>query len=328
MFDAVIAGGGPAGMAAALTLGRARRRVLLVDSGQGRNAPAAAVHNLFTRDGTPPAELRAIGRAELARYPAVEIREGVEIAFADAESGGFALAWDGGGARARRLLLATGLRDVLPPTPGLAALWGRSAFHCPYCHGYETVGASIAVVGSTMPRLRLAVQLRRFGERVTLCTDGASLDPAQRELLAANEVAVECGANARMDGRGGRLEAVAFADGSALEASAVFVENTAVQRSELPDLLGCKRFEDGCVEVDEFGRTTVPGVSAAGDMARRASVPMPFAAVTAAAASGTIAAAAIDQSLLSEALGQPEPFAAAPAARIRADRTRLIEEPQ
>jgi thioredoxin reductase len=173
MYDAIIVGGGPAGLAAALTLGRSRRRVLLLDAGQGRNAPAAAVHNLLAHDGTPPQELRRIGHEQLGRYPTVEVREGAVHGGHALPEEGFRLELDGGdGVEARRLLLATGLADELPAIDGLAALWGRSAFHCPYCHGFEASGRRLAVLGAGPDRVRLALQLTRFSDDLVVCANG------------------------------------------------------------------------------------------------------------------------------------------------------------
>lgn len=290
MYDVAIVGAGPAGMAAALTLGRMHRSVLLLDAGEGRNTPAEAVHNFLTRDGTPPARLRELGREELSAYPTVECREG-RVTGVD---GAFRLTVDGGEVHARRLLLATGLADELPGPRGVERLWGRSAFHCPYCHGYECTGRSVAVLGSSHARVRLALQLSRFAGDVALCTGGEPLDPAVRAKLEANGVTVCCEAIARVETPGDLV----FESGPPLARDALFVVNVSRQRSDLAARLGCATFADGCVEVDEFARTSVAGVYAAGDMARRATVPMPLAAVVAAAASGTVAGAVIDQDLL------------------------------
>ncbi|MEV4889463.1 FAD-dependent oxidoreductase [Nonomuraea sp. NPDC055795] len=294
--DVVIVGGGPAGLAAALTLGRAHRHVLLLDTGHGRNAPAEAVHNFLTRDGTPPAALRELAREELSAYPSVEIREETVT---DVRPG-FRVELSGGEtAGARRLLLATGLSDDLPGPPGVEALWGRSAFHCPYCHGWEVTGRPVAVIGASPARVRLALQLSRFAD-VALCTGREPLDPASRAKLLAQGVTVRDERIARLEATGDQLERIVFEDGPPLPRQAVFVVN--VPRRHQTDLaarLGCATFTDGCVEVNEFGQTGVPGVYAAGDTARRATVPVPLAAVIAAAASGTVAGAAIDQDLLS-----------------------------
>ncbi|MFB4279866.1 NAD(P)/FAD-dependent oxidoreductase [Nonomuraea sp. MTCD27] len=310
MYDVAIVGGGPAGMAAALTLGRAHRPVLLTDAGPGRNAPAEAVHNFLTRDGTPPGELRELGRKELAAYPSVVIREEAVAGVRVVGGGVFRLEQAGGGTvDARRLLLATGLADELPGPRGVEALWGRSAFHCPYCHGYECTGEPVAVIGADPARVRLALQLSRFAGDVALCTEGAPLDATARARLEAAGVTVRCEAVARLEATGDRLDQIVFESGPPLARAAVFVVNVPRQRSGLAALLGCASFPDGCVEVDEFGRTSVPGVYAAGDMARRATVPVPLAAVVSAAASGTVAGAVLDQDLVSADFDLPDPFA-------------------
>ncbi|MEU4235191.1 NAD(P)/FAD-dependent oxidoreductase [Nonomuraea sp. NPDC026600] len=312
MFDVVIVGGGPAGMAAALTLGRSHRPVLLLDAGEGRNAPAESVHNFLTRDGTPPSELRKLGREELSAYPAVQIRAETVTGVRVVDECSFQLDLsDGGTANSRRLLLATGLVDELPSPRGVEALWGRSAFHCPYCHGYECTGKPVAVIGAEPARVRLALQLSRFAADVALCTGGEPLDPASRAKLEANGVTVRCEAIARLEATGDRLEQIVFESGRPLARAAVFVVNVPRQRSDLALRLGCRSFADGCVEVNEFGQTSVPGVYAAGDMARRATVPMPLAAVIAAAASGTVAGSVIDQDLLCADFDLPNPLARA-----------------
>ncbi|WP_326638924.1 FAD-dependent oxidoreductase [Nonomuraea fuscirosea] len=335
MYDVVIAGGGPAGLAAALMLGRVHRTVLLVDAGEGRNARAETVHNFLTRDGIPPDELRALGRRELAGYPAIRTLAGTvataeavgrgsgsvavgtvtadeveAVPAAGAVGGGFRVGLSGGGAvEGRRVLLATGLADELSGPRGVAELWGRSAFHCPYCHGYECTGLPVAVLGAGPARVRLALQLSRFAASVVLCTGGEPLAQDARETLSAYGVAVRCEPVTRLEGADGRLERIVFEGGPPLERAAVFVANVPRQRSDLAARLGCAAFADGCVEIDEFGRTSVPGVYAAGDMARRRTVPVPLAAVIAAAASGTLAGGAIDQDLLGEDFGLPDPFA-------------------
>ncbi|HEX7050189.1 MAG TPA: NAD(P)/FAD-dependent oxidoreductase [Longimicrobiales bacterium] len=304
-FDVVILGGGPAGLSAALTLGRVLRRTLVLDSGEPRNATSPALHNFLSRDGTPPAELRAVARSQLDDYPSVRIRDRAACGVRRLEGGAFEVRLDGGDVvRARRLLLATGLADELPPIEGLGALWGRAALHCPYCHGYEVRGAPLAVLGAGPARVRLALHLTRLSGDVALCTRGETpLDPESRRALEAGGVEVREAPIVRVEG-GGRDVAVrlVFADGGSLERRAVFVASKTRQRSRLPAELGCALLEDGCVEVDDLGRTSVPGVYAAGDMARRATLPGPVSSVIAAAASGAVAGAAIDQELLGEDL--------------------------
>ncbi|WP_157253785.1 NAD(P)/FAD-dependent oxidoreductase [Nonomuraea typhae] len=236
MFDVVIVGGGPAGMAAALALGRVHRPVLMIDAGNGRGAVAGATHNFLTRDGTPPAELRKLGHEELAAYPAVRVRAGT-VTGARVLEDGFRVDVSGGEpVRARRLLLATGLADEFPGPRGVEALWGRSAFHCPYCHGYECTGRRVAVLGADPSRVRLALQLSRFAAEVVLCADGRPIDAA---VPAAHGVAVRGEAVARLEGTGGQVERIVFESGPALATDAVFVANVARQRSDLARRLGC-----------------------------------------------------------------------------------------
>lgn len=310
MFETIVVGGGPAGLSAALTLGRALRHVLVLDSGEPRNAPATAMHNFLTRDGFPPAELRRIAREELTHYPTIELRD---VPAVDAEpliEGGFAVTLtDGGVERARRLLLATGLVDELPAIEGMAALWGRGVFHCPYCHGFEVRGRPLAVLGGNGAAVHLALHLTRIGSDVVLCTHGADdLAPDTHGLLDAQGVAVRTEPLVRVEGGDGHLERIVFADGPPLARYALFGGNRTRQRSELPTQLGCALFEDGSVEVNDFGQTSVSGVSAAGDMARRASFPGTAAAVIAAAASGMFAAAVLDKELLAADLGLQSPL--------------------
>lgn len=302
MYDVIVVGGGPAGLAAALTLGRAHRSVLVLDSGQGRNAPADAMHNFLTRDGTPPAEVRAIGRAQLETYPTVKVVDGLAVSAAPVSGGYEVRLVDDRVEYGRRLLLASGLVDDLPPIEGLAEIWGQSALHCPYCHGYEVSGQRIAVLGGEPDRVRMALHLSEFSPDVVLCSNGIEVDETRVKVVTAPVT--------RFVGTDGRLDAIEFADNTAIARDAVFVKTTWRQRSALPSQLGVAMFADNAVEVNDFGMTSVPGVYAAGDMARRVTQPTPNATVIAAAASGTTAAIALDHDLVSVDFDLPNPFTA------------------
>ena len=263
-------------------------------------------------------ELRRIGREQLAAYPTVEI-EPLNAEHARSTGDAFEVRLSDGSTRtARRLLLATGVADELPDIDGLADLWGKGAFHCPYCHGYEVRDQSLAVIGSGERYADLALHLRRLSDDVALCTNGgADLDPDLIALLADQGIAVRDEPIDRLVSKDGVLDRIEFESGEPLTRQAVFTSFTPRQRSALPTQLSCARFDDDAVEVDDFGRTSVIGVYATGDMARRATMPAPFAAVIAAAASGTIAAAALDRDLLAADLGRPTGFTSrsTPSAR-------------
>jgi thioredoxin reductase len=298
-YDAVIVGTGPAGLSAALTLGRARRSTLLIDGGPGRNAPSDGVHNFLSRDGIAPADLRTIALQQLTAYPTVQTWPAVVKRVSDLD-GEFDLALtDSGQVRARRLLLATGVVDDLPAIPGLAEHWGRGVVHCPYCHGWERRDLPLAVLVLDDDGVRQAVHLRRFSPDVVACVgNGFEPNEEQSQLFAARDITVLEKPLAGVEGDGDKLQALVFADGSRLERSALFVHGHVRQRSDLAEQLGCRILDDGAVEINDLGQTSVPGVYAAGDMARRPTLPLAGAQVIIAAAEGTVAAVVIDQELL------------------------------
>jgi thioredoxin reductase len=303
MLDVVIVGGGPAGLNAALLLGRARRRVLVCDAGAPRNAPVAHMHGFLSRDGLPPADLRRIAREQLGAYGSVELREvQVEAAETASDGEGFVVTLaDGASERARRLLLASGVVDQLPAIDGLAGLWGRGAFNCPYCDGWEVRDQPLAVLGTDQRTLQLALHLTRWSDDVVWCSNGpppATLDDAGRVLLAARGIQLRQEPIVRLEGADGQLARIVFTAGPPMERRAAFLHPPTRQRSDLPGQLGCMLLEDGSVSVGELGQTSVPGVFAAGDMARRPTMPVPGAQVVIAAAEGAIAAIAIDQDLV------------------------------
>lgn len=308
MFDVAIIGGGPAGLSAALTLGRARRSVLLCDAGRGRNDRADAVHGFLGHDGTSPDDLRRIGREQLRRYPSVEVRDAA-VTKVVGEKGRFTLAVDGGAEEtARRVVLATGVVDDLPRIDGLNDLWGSGVFHCPYCHGFEVSDLPLAVLALTPDDVMLASEVAHFTDDLVLCTNGAvTLDDDQWGLLDRTGVTVRTERIERLEPDGGRLGRILFAEGAPLPRRALFVQCENRQASDLPAALGCRLLDDGAVEVDDMQRTSVPGVSAAGDLARHPSMTLPGSMVSLAAAAGTVAAVGIDQDLLKSDLDDALP---------------------
>ena len=294
-FDAVVVGGGPAGLSAALCLGRSRRRVLLTTDGPTRNAPAHAAHNVFTRDGTPPAELTAIGRDQLAPYDVTLRAE--RVATAERTGDGFEFSMVGGDrVQTRALVLATGVRDVLPEIPGMAEAWGQSVFHCPYCHGWEVAGQPLAIYGRGESALHLATLIPGWTDDLVLFTDGPSdLSPADHARIERRGIEIRQERVVRLAESGGQLEAVVLEGGASVARTGLFLHPSQEQRSDLAQQLGCALSPDGRVQADVFGRTGVPGVFVAGDTGPA------MQSVAAAAASGTTAGALLNMDLLTAA---------------------------
>ena len=308
-FEVCVVGAGMAGLSAALMLGRAGRATLVCDGGTPRNAPAAAVHGVIGHDGTPPARLGELARQQAFSYPSVTLAASPVASVTgkpDAFEIGFA---DGRSHRARRVLLATGIADELPPIQGLEPLWGRTVVHCPYCHGWELRGGPLAVLILGRADVFNALKLANLSGRVTALLNGApEPSAAEQHLLSVAGVTLRPEPVARLVGDGDQLREVRFTDGTALEVTGLFVHPPARQAAPFAADLGCDLLQDGIVAVDDLGRTTVPGVYAAGDMARRAAMPIPGQLVSVAAAAGTLAAMAADQELLVAALGMPSPM--------------------
>ena len=314
-WDCIVIGAGAAGLSGALVLGRARRRTLVIDAGAQSNRVAHGIGGLLGQDTRPPAEFYAAGRAELAAYPSVELRDG-EVVRGERDDAGFVLELaDGTRETARRMLLATGMDYRHPALPGIEARWGRSVFHCPFCHGWEVRDAALGVLDRGESGLHRALLLRMWSEDVTLFAGGSpDLDEADRARLVAAGVAIEEREVAGLAGPGDTLTAVVFADGSERACGGLLVPVTLHQRSTLAQDLGAAVAAPGPVvadalEVDAKHCTTVPGLFAAGD----AITQMP--SVATAVAAGSTAAAMIVQSLLAQAQDPVAAGAGADAAR-------------
>ncbi|GGY09079.1 hypothetical protein GCM10007386_44510 [Pseudoduganella dura] len=298
MFDAIVVGGGFAGLAAALQLARARRAVLLVDANQPRNRFSASVHGFLGHDGKPPHQIRAEARQQLARYPTVTFADGAATA-AIRSGGGFIVEIEGEGGqhqeRALRLVLAGGVRDELPALPGLAERWGRTVIHCPYCHGYEVAGQTLGILGGDAMSAHKAAMIPDWGPAILFTQGGEEPATEQGALLAARGVTIERTPIVALLGSAPGLDAVCLADGRMVPLGALFVSPRTQPASPLAGQLGCA-FDEGpfgpCVRVDERKETTVPGVFAAGDMAT------PVHSAMLASAAGMLAGVHAHQSLV------------------------------
>ena len=298
-WECVVVGGGAAGLSAALVLGRARRRTLLIDAGGQSNRAAHGIGGLLGFDGVPPAELYARGRRELERYPSVEVRDG-EVRAAAAGDGITLDLADGAGVHIRRLLLATGMRYDYPDLPGLAPLWGRSVFHCPFCHGWEVRDQPLAVLAQGERAVHMATLLRGWSDDVVLLTGGpADLSDDDRARLDIAGIPIDERKVRELDSAAGELHAVVFDDGARLPRSALLVAAELRQRSGLAAQVGVKLVATGpvspeAVDVDPLYRTSVPGVFAAGDLCAQ----MPQ--IAAAVAAGSAAAVSVMASITEE----------------------------
>jgi thioredoxin reductase len=291
-FDAVVVGGGPAGLSAALALGRATRRVLLASCGPARNAPADAAHNVFTRDGTNPRDLISIGREQLRPYN-VMIRDECanNVRPIDQE---YVVQLDSGEVRTRGIVLATGVRDILPDIPGFKQLWGKGLLHCPYCHGWEVANQPLGIYARGEDALHFSKLIRGWTPDLMLFTDGdPQLPDSDVERIRANGIVIRTEAVQRLEGSD-ELKAVVLEGGDVIERTAVFIRPKQEIRSSLPQQLGCVITPQARVEADALGRTNVPRVYVAGDIAPG------HQSVPSAAATGAVAGAGLNLELLAD----------------------------
>lgn len=298
-YDVVVIGGGAAGLNGALMLARSRRRVLVIDAGAPRNAPAAGVHGLLGRDGMPPALLLETGRAEVRGYGGHVVAGEVDTASRGGREFAVRLG-DGRSVRARRLLVTTGLADELPDIPGLRARWGRDVVHCPYCHGWEVRDRAIGVLATGPLSVHQALLFRQLSADVMFFTsNGTKLTDEEAEQLAARDITVVDGEVAAVEITGDRLAGVRLRDGTVISREVLTVSPRMAARAGFLAGLGLRAVPHPSgagdhIAADPTGRTEVPGVWAAGNVTDLA------AQVGTAAAAGATAGAMINADLVAE----------------------------
>lgn len=294
-YDVAVIGGDAAGLSAALVLSSARRKVLVVDAGTPRNAPATHIHGYLSRDGLPPGDLLASGRNGVKSYGGDIVAGTATDLVPDGRSGFWVLLTDEQRISARRLLVTTGLRDELPDIPGLRDRWARDVLHCPYCHGYEVRGRQLGVLGGPAGAVRYAQIVRQWTHDLVYFTPPDTLTTAERTQLVARAIGVvEATIDQLVIDDDDHLRGLQLDDGCVVPRDALFVPHRFVPNNHLLVGLGCDVDHDGWVTADNTGRTSVPGVRAAGNLVD------PRAQVITAAGAGSAAAIALNADLVED----------------------------
>ena len=286
-WDTIVVGAGPAGLSAALILGRCRRSVLVCDRGTPRSWASKEMHGFLSRDPMPPDEFLQLGRDELSRYDGVRLTA-AEVISASREDGGFEVATaEGATHRARKLLIATGLFDELPPVDGVRELFGRSVFQCPYCDGWEFRAKPVVVYGRGQRAFEMARAMTAWTQDLALVTNGpAGLDRESREALERHRIPLIEQPIRNVVGSGGCLEAIVFDNGDTRPAAAMFFDTPSRPQSDLARMLGCAFNRAGGVRCGRYSESSVPGVFAAGNITRDVQLSIVAAAEGAKAAFG------------------------------------------
>jgi len=293
-FDVIIIGGSYAGLSAAMALGRSLRNVLIIDNRQPCNAQTPHSHNFLTRDGEKPEILFSLGLKQVLEYPTIQFMEDEVIQVSNGYRG-FEVVTQAESFMASKLLFATGLKDILPDIPGFAESWGISVVHCPYCHGYEIRNTPTAVFAKGDMGFDFARFVQHWAHEVTLLTNGDSgLSEKQQETLNMSGIAVIDREIESLDQENGQVSAVLFKDDTSLKLNAIYARVPFVQKCDIPEQLGCVLTEQGLLMVDDFQKTNVPGLYAAGDCTSQ------LRSVANAVAAGNRVGAFINHELISE----------------------------
>lgn len=292
VFEVIIIGGSYAGLSAAMALGRAMRQTLVLDGGQPCNRFAPHSHNFLTQDGKPPAFIVDLGKAEVLAYPDVSWKEGIAVEVAQSEDGFRITTHAGVTFTARKLILATGVKDILPAISGLTDCWGRSVIHCPYCHGYEYRHEKTGILADGEAALHYAQLLRQWTDELTLFTNGATkLTQEEQDQLKRHKITIISQEISTLLHEDGCLRGVLLRNGAFVSLNALYVRPQMEQQVSLAGLPACELTETGLIKVDQFMKTTVPGMFACGDNAS------PMRSVANAVAAGNLAGAMVNHEL-------------------------------
>jgi len=265
-FDVIIIGGSYAGLSAAMVLGRSLRNILVIDNGKPCNRYTPHAHNFITHDGEIPSAISFEAKNEVKKYGTVAFLEDLAVSGKKGETGFEIIVQSGQRLKASKLILATGIRDIIPSIDGFEECWGKTIIHCPYCHGYEFKGEKTAILANGDQAFHLATLVNNLTEHLTIITSNkASFNKMQKEKLARNNVSVIEKSIGRILHHEGQLNAIAFQDGSRSEFSAMYAALPFEQHSNIPSSLGCDSTESGHIKIDMFQKTSVEGVFACGD---------------------------------------------------------------
>ncbi|MFA0964871.1 NAD(P)/FAD-dependent oxidoreductase [Roseivirga sp. BDSF3-8] len=296
IFDVIIIGGSYAGLSAAMTLGRALRNVLIIDSGAPCNRQTPHSHNFITQDGETPAAIAKNAKAQVLAYDTVTFHQDIAVS-GEKTSHGFLIRTDSGKAfTARKLIFATGIKDIMPEMNGFAECWGISILHCPYCHGYEVKNEITGILANGDTAYHYARLIINWTKHLTLFTNGRStLTQEQTDKLAANHIQIIENDIAELTHESGYLKEIVFNDKTRFRLKALYSRPAIEQHCPIPGQLGCELNEQGLLQVDMFQKTTVEGIYACGDNAS------PLRAVSHAVATGNIAGGMLNNAMTEEA---------------------------
>lgn len=295
-FDVIIIGGSYTGLSAAMTLGRSLRNVLIIDSGKPCNRQAPHSHNFITQDGETPKEISEKAKAQVLKYDTVKFLNGLATSGRKTENGFEIKTQSGDTFNAKKLLFATGITDLMPDIKGFAECWGISVLHCPYCHGYEVKQRNIGLLGNGDVGFELCRHISNWTKQLTLYTNGKStLTAEQMQKIKKHAIEIVEHEISAFEHTNGNIQNIVFTDKSKRQADAIFTKVDFKQHCDIPQQLGCELTEPGYIKIDDFYKTNIHGLFAAGDNTSM------FRAVSIATSAGTKAGIFINKELIDEA---------------------------